>query len=177
LELIKDYDLRINYHPGKANVVDDALSRRSHVSQLVVDRMPFELSKEFDQLNLRIVTNTEATEMEVGSNLLQEIRKGQAEDEKIQEIRCNIKEEKSPGFSEDKDGVLWYKGRICVHNLKELKARILREAHESAYSIHPGGNKMYHDLKATYWWYGMKRDVAEYVALCDTCQRVNTEHQ
>jgi hypothetical protein len=50
--------------------------------------------------------------------------------------------------------------------------KILREAHESAYSIHPGGNKMYHDLKATYWWYGMKRDVAEYVALCDTCQRV-----
>jgi hypothetical protein len=177
LELIKDYDLGINYHPGKANVVADALSRRSHVSQLVVDRMPFELCKEFDQLNLRIVTNTEATEMEVGSNLLQEIRKGQAEDEKIQEIRCNIKEEKSPGFSEDKDGVLWYKGRICVHNLKELKARILREVHESAYSIHPGGNKMYHDLKATYWWYGMKRDVAEYVALCDTCQRVNTEHQ
>ena len=83
MELIKDYDLGINYHLGKANVVADALSRRSQVSQLVVGRMPFELCKEFDQLNLRIVTNTEATEMEVGSNLLQEIRKGQAEDEKI----------------------------------------------------------------------------------------------
>jgi hypothetical protein len=110
LELIKDYDLRINYHLGKANVVADALSRRSHVSQLVVDRMPFELCKEFDKLNLRIVANTEATEMEVGLNLLQEIRKGQAEDEKIQEIKSNIKEEKSPGFSEDEEGVLWYKG-------------------------------------------------------------------
>jgi hypothetical protein len=64
-------------------VVADALSRRSHVSQLVVDHMPFELCKEFDKLNLRIVANTEATEMEVGSNLLQEIRKGQVEDEKI----------------------------------------------------------------------------------------------
>jgi hypothetical protein len=73
--------------------------------------------------------------------------------------------------------VLWYKGRICVPNVKELKVKILREAHESAYSIHPGGNKMYHDLKATYWWYGMKRDVAEYVVLCDTCQQVKTEHQ
>jgi hypothetical protein len=51
------------------------------------------------------------------------------------------------------------------------------EAHESAYSIHPGGNKIYHDLKATYWWYGMKRDVADYVALCDTCQWVKAEHQ
>jgi hypothetical protein len=82
LELIKDYDLRINYHPRKANVVADALSCWSHVSQLVVDSMPFELCKEFDKLHLRIVTNTEATEMEVGSNLLQEIRKGQLEDEK-----------------------------------------------------------------------------------------------
>jgi hypothetical protein len=73
LELIKDYDLGINYYPRKANVVAVALSRRSHVSQLVVDRMPFELCEEFDQLNLRIIANTEATEMEVGSNLLQEI--------------------------------------------------------------------------------------------------------
>jgi hypothetical protein len=101
LELIKDYDLGINYHPGKANVVADALSRRSHVSQLVVDSMPFELCEEFDKLNCRIVANMEATEVEVGSNLLQEIQKGQVEDVKIQEIKRDIKEEKSPCFSED----------------------------------------------------------------------------
>jgi hypothetical protein len=83
LELIKDYDLGINYHPGKANVVADALSRRSHVSQLVVDSMPFGLCEEFDKINLRIVANTKSTKMEVGSNLLQEIWKGQLEDEKI----------------------------------------------------------------------------------------------
>jgi ribonuclease HI len=98
LELIKDYDLGINYHPGKANVVADALSRRSQVSQLVVDSMPFVLCEEFHKLNLRTVANTEATKMEVGSNRLQEIRKGQVEDEKIQEIKRNIKEEKSPVF-------------------------------------------------------------------------------
>jgi hypothetical protein len=73
--------------------------------------------------------------------------------------------------------VLWYKGRICVPSMKELKDKILREAHESAYSIHPKGNKMYHDLKDTYWWYEMKRDVAEYVTRYDTCQRVKAEHQ
>jgi hypothetical protein len=105
------------------------------------------------------------------------IQKRQVEDEKIKEIKHNIKEEKSPGLSEDEEGVLWYKGRICVPNVKELKDKILYEAHKSAYSIHPGENKMYHDLKATYWWYGMKRDVTEYVALCDTCQRVKVEHQ
>jgi hypothetical protein len=143
LELIKDYDLGINYHPGNANVVADTLNRRSHVSQLVVDSMPFELCDKFDKLNLRIVANTEAMEMEVGSSLLQEIRRGQLEDEKIQEI-------KSHGFSEDGEGVLWYKGRICVPNVKELKDKILREAHESAYSVHLRGNKMYHDVKATY---------------------------
>jgi hypothetical protein len=100
LELIKDYDLGINYHHGKANVVADALSRRSHVSQLVVNSMPFELCEEFDKLNLRIIANTEAIEMEVGSCLLQEIQRGQLEDEKVQEIKCNIKQKKSPGFLE-----------------------------------------------------------------------------
>jgi hypothetical protein len=92
--LIKDYDLVINYHPGKANVVADTFIRRSHVSELVVDSMPFELCEEFVKLNLRIVANTEATEMDVGSNLVQEIWRGQVEDEKIQEIKRNIKEEK-----------------------------------------------------------------------------------
>jgi hypothetical protein len=73
LELIKDYDLGINYHPRKANVLANALSRRSHVSPLVVDSMPFELCEEFHKLNLRIVANTEAVEMEVGSSLIKEI--------------------------------------------------------------------------------------------------------
>jgi hypothetical protein len=116
----------------------------------VVDSVPLELCEEFNKLNLRIVANTEATEMEVCSNLLQEIWKGQVEDEKIQEIKRNIKEEKLPGFSEDGEGVLWYIESICVPKVKELKDNILHEAHESAYSIHPRGNKMYHDLKVTY---------------------------
>jgi hypothetical protein len=135
LELIKDYDLGINYHPRKANVVADALSRRSHVSQLVVDSMPFELCEEFDKLNLRIIANIEAIEREVGSSLLQEIQRGQLEDEKVQEIKRNIKEDKSASFSEEDEGVLWYKEMICVPNIKELKEKILHESHEFAYSI------------------------------------------
>jgi hypothetical protein len=67
LDLIKEYDLRIDYHPRKANVVTDALSQRSHVRQLVVEKMLFELYEEFDKLNLRIVTNTEVTEMDIDS--------------------------------------------------------------------------------------------------------------
>jgi hypothetical protein len=129
-----------------------------------VKSIPFELCDEFAKL--KIVANTKVMEMEVGSSLLQEIHIGQLEDEKIQEIKCNIKKEKSPSFMEDDQGVLWYKGRICVPNINE-----------STYSIHLGGNKIYHDLNATYWWHRIKRDVAEYVALCDTCQRVKAEHQ
>jgi hypothetical protein len=74
-----------------------------------------------------------------------------------------IKEDKAPGFSVDDQETLWYKKRICVPELKEIRESILREAHDSAYSIHPGSTKMYHDLKSRYWWYGMKRAIAEYV--------------
>jgi hypothetical protein len=133
-----------------------------------VKSIPSVLCDEFAKLKL--VANTEVMEMEVGSSLLQEIHRGQVEDKKIQEIKHDIKEEKLHGFLEDNEGVLWYKGRIYVPNVKEFKDKILCEAHESTYSIHLGGNKMYRDLKVTYWWYGMKRDVAKYVALCDTCQ-------
>jgi hypothetical protein len=63
-----------------------------------------------------------------------------------------------------------------VPDVKEICELIIREAHDS-YSIHPGCTKMYQDLKTCFWWHGMKRDVAEYVALCDTCQRVKAEYQ
>jgi hypothetical protein len=96
---MKDYDLRINYHPSKANVVANPLSRRSHANQLVVKCIPSELFDKFAKW--KIVENMEIMEMEVGSSLLQEIQKGQLEDNKIQQIKRNIKEEKSPGFSED----------------------------------------------------------------------------
>jgi hypothetical protein len=123
LEVIKDYDLEINYHPGKANVVANALSQRSHANHLVVKSIPSDLCVEFAKL--KIVVNMEAVEMEVGSSLLHEIQKGQLEDEKIQEIIHNIKEEKSSGFTKDDQGVLWYKGSICVPNVKEFKDKIL----------------------------------------------------
>jgi hypothetical protein len=165
----------MNYHHRKANVVAYALSRRPHANHLVVKSISSKLCDEFAKL--KIVANTEVMEMEVGSSLLQEIHRGQEEDEKIQLIKRNIKEKKLPGFLEDDQGVLWYKWKIYVPNVKELKDKILCEAHESAYSIHLGGNKMDHDPMATYWWYGMKRDVAEYIAPCDTCQRVKSEHQ
>jgi hypothetical protein len=87
LELIKDYDLEISYHPGKANVVVNALSRRSHLNQLILEEMSFDLCEEFDKLNLRLVANTKVVAMEIDSTLSQDFQKGQLIDEKIQEIK------------------------------------------------------------------------------------------
>jgi hypothetical protein len=177
MQLIKDYDLGINYHPGKTNVVADALRRRSHVNMLATSELLPEFCKEFEKLNLGWVSNTEVVAIEVDSMLEQDIQKGQLEDAKIQKIKEQIKEEKAPGFNVDEQGTLWYKKCLCVPEIKEIRELILREAHDSAYSIHPRSTKMYHDLKSRDWWHRMKRAISEYVALCDNYQRVKAKRQ
>jgi hypothetical protein len=137
--------------------------------------LPPELRREIKYLNLAIV-NDAAVVMEVEPTLEAEIREGQLEDAKLKEIRQLIKDIKTSDFSEDSQGTLWLGKRICVPNLKHLKETILQEAHDLAYSIHPGSTKMYNDLKTRYWWYDMKQDIVEYVSLCDTCQRVKSEY-
>jgi hypothetical protein len=109
--------------------------------------------------------------------LEQEIRKGQIDDAKIQEIKDLITEGRGLDFTEDEQGTILFKNRICVPKINNLRVTILKEAHDSDYSIHPGSTKMYQDLKQKYWWYGLKRDVAAHVVVCDVCQRVKAEHQ
>jgi len=109
-------------------------------------------------------------EIEVTPTFEKEILKGQLEDEKLKEIAHNMVLGKALGFRTDDNGILWFGKRICVPEVKAIRDMILREAHESGYSIHPSSTKMYLDLKQKYWWYGLKRDVVEYVVVCDTCQ-------
>jgi hypothetical protein len=177
LELIKDYDLEIHYHPGKANLVADALCRKEHVHSAFVVQLPDELAKDFERLNLGIVTHTEGITIELEPTLEQEICKGQVGDAKIQEIKDLITKGRGLEFTEDEQGTIWFKNRICVPDIDSLRETILKEAHDSVYSIHPGSTKMYQDLKQKYWWYGLKRDVAAHVAMCDVCQRVKAERQ
>jgi hypothetical protein len=147
LELIKDYDLEIHYHPSKANLVADALSRKEHVHAAIVAQLPDELVEDFRRLNLGIVAHTEGVTIEVEPTLEQEICKGQISDAKIQEIKDLIIEGRGPEFVEDEQGTVWFKKRICVPEIDSLRETILKEAHDFDYSIHPRSTKMYQDLK------------------------------
>jgi hypothetical protein len=168
LELIKDYDLEVHYHLGKASVVVDALSKKRYVNGLQLTFILAKLCAEIEHLNLGFVNNV--MELAIEPTLEQDIHKGQLEDEKLKEIAENVVLGKAPGFRLDENGTLWFGKRICVPEVKAIHDTILQEAHEFAYSKHPVSTKMYLDLKEKYWWYGLKRDVAEYVAICDTCQ-------
>ena len=177
LELIKDYDMKLHYHPGKANVVADTLSRKSNANTLVSTGLLKELAEDLRELRLEIVPRGFVATMEVQSTLLGKIREAQKEDKEIAEIKERMSKGKAKGFCEDEHDTLWFENRVYVPNNVEIRKLILQEAHDSPYSIHPRNTKMYLDLKEHVWWTGMKKDIAEYVAICDVCQRVKAEPQ
>ena len=77
----------------------------------------------------------------------------------------------------NEDRVLYYKDLVCVSDDNDLRKAILEEAHNGSFSIHLDSTKMYQDLKMSFWWSRMKRDVSEFVTKCLVCQRVKAEHQ
>jgi hypothetical protein len=103
------------------------------------------------KLNLGIVAHIEGVTIDVEPTLEQEIRKEQIGDAKIQEIKDLITKGQGPEFTEDEQGTIWFKNRICVPDIDSLRETILKEAYDSVYSIHPGSTKMYQDLKQKYW--------------------------
>ncbi|GJV53056.1 putative reverse transcriptase domain-containing protein [Tanacetum coccineum] len=152
IELFSDYDCEIRYHPGKANVVADALSRKERVKPKRVRAMNMTLQSSIKDRIL--AAQKEAVDESAG------LQKGL--DEMI--------EQRS-------DGTLYYLDRIWVPLKGDVRTLIMDEAHKSKYSVHPGADKMYYDLRDRYWWPGMKKDIAEYVSKCLTCLKVKAEHQ
>jgi hypothetical protein len=146
------YSIDPGSHLGKANVVVDALSRKSQVNMMVAHLMPYELAKEFDRLSLRFLNNMRGVTVELEPTLEREIKEAQKNDERINEIRQLILEGRGKDFREDAEGVVWFKDRLCVPNVQSIRELILKEAHETAYSIDPGSEKMYQDLKKKFWW-------------------------
>ncbi|GJV67054.1 putative reverse transcriptase domain-containing protein [Tanacetum coccineum] len=155
LELLTDYDCEIRYHPGKANVVADALSRKKRIKPL------------------RVRSLVMTIHLKLPSQILQ------AQNEAIKEENIKVKNLKrmDKAFEIRPDGTRCIKNQSWLPLFGNLRDLIMHESHKSKYSIHPGSDKMYQDLKKLYWWPNMKAIIAEYVGKCLTCSRVKAECQ
>ncbi|GJU13819.1 putative reverse transcriptase domain-containing protein [Tanacetum coccineum] len=170
LELLSDYDCDIRYHPGKANVVADALSRKEREPPLRVRALvmrDISLDKPLPKQILNAQTEARKPENikneDVGGMLIENAKFPEAIREQKLEPRA--------------DGTLCLNGRSWLPCYGDLRTVIMHESHKSKYSIHPGSDKMYQDMKKLYWWPNMKADIATYVNKCLTCAKVKAEHQ
>ena len=155
VELLNDYDCEIRYHPGKANVVADALSRKERVKP----------------------TRVRALGAVVQTSLKGRILEAQEQALKAENLKEETLRHLEHRFEVGTDGVRYFEKKVWIPKANNIRLTILDEAHKSKYSIHPGADKMYKDLKEYYWWPGMKNDIALYVRRCLTCARIKAEHQ
>ncbi|WVZ89809.1 hypothetical protein U9M48_036168 [Paspalum notatum var. saurae] len=147
LELIKDYDLEIHYHPGKANVVADAISRRAHCNVIEIRPTARVICCGIDAIEMATEQLIELYNLIIEPTIKEQIIAAQKQDKGMAYIREGIDDEKRACFTLDDQGVLWFKGRLVVPKDMELRKKILDEAHTSMFTMHPGSNKMYQDLK------------------------------
>jgi hypothetical protein len=152
LELIKDYDLEVHYHPGKANVVADALSRKAHCNHIEVEPSSDTFCEDMRKLRLEVVEHGNLYALVAESNLYDRIVAAQRDDEGLQQIKQKLVEgdPKYTFFQKDAKDVIWFGKRLIISANPDLKKEIFNEAHLSKFSIHPGSTKMYQDLKENF---------------------------
>ncbi|GJS28174.1 putative reverse transcriptase domain-containing protein [Tanacetum coccineum] len=167
LELLSDYDCDIRYHPRKANVVADALSRKEREPPLRVRALVMTISLDLPKQMLNAQTEAWKPEnvknKDVGGMLVENAKN-------LEAIRTEKLEPRA-------DGTLCLNGRSWLPCYGDLRTVIMHESHKSKYSIHPGSDKMYQDMKKLYWWPNMKANIATYVNKCLTCTKVKAKHQ
>ncbi|GJR72256.1 putative reverse transcriptase domain-containing protein [Tanacetum coccineum] len=155
LKLLSDYDCEIRYHPRKANVVADALSRKERSKPLRVW----------------------ALVMTIGLNLPKQILSAQSESKKEE----NFINEDLHGMINKleplADKTLCLNNQSWIPCFGDLRALIMHESYKLKYSTHPGLDNMYQDLKKLYWWPNMKTKIATYVSKCLTYAKVKVEYQ
>jgi hypothetical protein len=169
--LIKDYELEVHYHLGKANVVADVLSHKAHCNYLPA------ISLTGKESSTRVLPNLSLFNLTLTPTLRAEIITAQKDGKGMGHIKRRMLEgdPKVACFREDAQGTLWFKERLVVPKRETLKKKILDEAYASRYSIQPGSTKMYHDLRQQFWWTRMKHETARYVSECDTCRKVKAD--
>ncbi|KAI3815635.1 hypothetical protein L1987_15312 [Smallanthus sonchifolius] len=150
VELLNDYDCNIRYHPGKANVVADALSRKEPIKIHNIRIQNDIQSRILEAQNLSVTEGNMYNEMSCGAELQLETKP---------------------------NGLLYFLNRIWIPDRDNLRTFIMNEAHKTRYSVHPGADKMNNDLRTQYWWPSMKKDISLYVSKCLTCLKVKAEHQ
>ncbi|KAK8658831.1 hypothetical protein V6N13_029050 [Hibiscus sabdariffa] len=166
MELLKDYDLVIDYHSGKANVVADALSRKPSPPIHAINA------------HFRLMRDQKfVAELRVQSTIVSRIKEHQSKDQELQAIIVKMQDKPNSDFSVNSNGLLCFRNRICVPSDESLQQEILQEAHNNLFSVHPGSVKMYKDPRELYWWPGIKHAITEYVSKCLTCQKVKAEHR